>query len=96
MQGAERDVLNYSSAKARILCVEDDAQIARLLTEVLEEAGFAPAFVGSAAEMGALLDRESIDLIVLDLMLPGEDGMSICRRLRMVSSIPIIMVTARG
>ncbi len=67
-----------------------------MLTEVLEENGFAPCFVGSAPEMDAVLKRESVDLIVLDVMLPGEDGLSICLRLRTASSIPIIMVTARG
>jgi two-component system OmpR family response regulator len=82
-------------AKARILCVEDDAEIARMLSEVLEENGFAPSFVGSAAEMDAALRRDSIDLVLLDVMLPGEDGLSICRRLRASSAIPIIMVTAR-
>jgi two-component system, OmpR family, response regulator len=83
-------------ASARILCVEDDPEIARLLTEVLEDSGFAPCFVGSAVDMDAVLKRESIDLVVLDVMLPGEDGLSICRRLRTLSSIPIIMLTARG
>jgi two-component system, OmpR family, response regulator len=85
-----------SLANARILCVEDDADIAHMLAEVLQDNGFAPFFVGSATDMDAVLRRERIDLIVLDVMLPGEDGLSICRRLRMSSSIPIIMVTARG
>ncbi len=52
--------------------------------------------VGSGAEMDARLKRGDFDVIVLDVMLPGEDGLSICRRLRTSSSIPIIMVTARG
>jgi two-component system, OmpR family, response regulator len=82
--------------KPRILCVEDDADIARMLTEALTDNGFEPFWTGSATEMDALLKREGIDLVVLDVMLPGEDGLSICRRLRMSSSIPIIMVTARG
>jgi two-component system OmpR family response regulator len=85
-----------SVAKARILCVEDDAEIARMLTDVLEENGFEPFFVGSAMDMDAMLERDSVDLVILDVMLPGEDGFSICRRLRGISSIPIIMVTARG
>ncbi len=85
-----------SIANARIVCVEDDREIARLLTDVLEDSGFAPCFVGSAVDMDAVLNRESIDLVVLDVMLPGEDGLSICRRLRTSSSIPIIMLTARG
>src|ERR1700745_2082923 len=82
--------------KKRILCVEDDVDIARMLTDVLKENSFDPSFVGSAAEMDTLLNRDSVDLVVLDIMLPGEDGLSICRRLRATSSIPIIMVTARG
>jgi two-component system OmpR family response regulator len=101
MRIPEPDVRTYPTAKSstdkpRILCVEDDAEIARMLTEVLEDNGFAPVFVGSAPEMEALLEREDVDLVVLDVMLPGEDGLSICRRLRTSSSIPIIMVTARG
>lgn len=96
MLALERDVLPYPATQARILCVEDDPEIAHMLSDVLEDNGFAPVFVGSAAEMDALLQRESIDLVVLDVMLPGEDGLSICRRLRQSSSIPIIMVTARG
>jgi len=87
---------HWPVAKARILCVEDDADIARMLTDMLEENGFEPFFVGSAIEMDAMLERDGIDLVILDVMLPGEDGFSICRRLRAVSSIPIIMVTARG
>ncbi|SEN47667.1 response regulator transcription factor [Bradyrhizobium sp. OK095] len=84
------------AAKPRILCVEDDADIARMLSEAMTDNGFEPFWIGSATEMDAVLRRESIDLVVLDVMLPGEDGLSICRRLRMSSSIPIIMVTARG
>jgi two-component system OmpR family response regulator len=83
-------------AKKRVLCVEDDVDIARMLTDVLKENGFDPSFVGSATEMDTALNRDSVDLVVLDVMLPGEDGLSICRRLRATSSIPIIMVTARG
>ena len=83
-------------AKKRILWVEDDADTARMLTDVLKENSFDPSFVGSATEMDKVLNQDSVDLVVLDVMLPGEDGLSICRRLRATSSIPIIMVTARG
>ncbi|MHC2333900.1 response regulator [Bradyrhizobium sp. USDA 4454] len=96
MQILEDDFVTLPVTNARILCVEDDADIARMLAEVLQDNGFRPVLVGSAVEMDALLKRENFDLIVLDVMLPGEDGLSICRRLRMSSSIPIIMVTARG
>jgi two-component system, OmpR family, response regulator len=81
--------------KPRILCVEDDAEIARMLNDVLAENGFEPCSVGSAADMDALLCSRNVDLIILDVMLPGEDGLSICRRLRAASAMPIIMVTAR-
>jgi two-component system, OmpR family, response regulator len=82
--------------RARILCVEDDADIARMLTDVLKENGFQPSFVGSAIAMDAMLKQSCVDLVILDVMLPGEDGFSICRRLRATSVMPIIMLTARG
>lgn len=96
MQALRHNVISFPAANARILCVEDDPEIAHMLTEVFEDNGFAPVFVGSAEEMDARLKRERFDLVVLDVMLPGEDGLSICRRLRTTSSIPIIIVTARG
>lgn len=85
-----------TDSRARVLLVEDDSGIAQMLTTALAENGFAAAAVRSAAEMDALLARESVDVIVLDIMLPGEDGVSICRRLRGASTIPIIMLTALG
>jgi two-component system OmpR family response regulator len=78
----------------RILLVEDDAQISRMLADALAESGFATSSAASAAEMDAVLGSNDVDLIVLDIMLPGEDGLSICQRLRMTSTIPIIMLTA--
>lgn len=88
--------LTATTSGAHILCVEDDREIAALLTEVLQDHGFSPRFTASAAGMNDALARHPVDLIVLDLMLPDEDGMSICRRLRQTSGIPIIMVTAKG
>lgn len=83
-------------AKPHVLLVEDDPEISRMLGDVLTDNGFAVSAAQSAVEMDEVLAGEAIDLVVLDLMLPGEDGLSICRRLRAGSSIPIIMVTARG
>jgi two-component system OmpR family response regulator len=83
------------TTKPCILSVEDDTEIAGMLFDVLAENGFEPCSARSAAEMDALLKSRSVDLVILDIMLPGEDGLSICRRLRAASSIPIIMVTAR-
>jgi two-component system, OmpR family, response regulator len=85
-----------TNAQTRVLFVEDDAEIAAMLVQVLTESGFNAASAGSATEMDMLLRRQPFDLIILDAMLPGEDGFSICRRLRAASSTPIIMLTALG
>jgi DNA-binding response OmpR family regulator len=80
----------------RILVVEDEMQIARTLRDFLEVAGFEVMVVGegSAALASARGDRP--DLIVLDLGLPGLDGLDVARELRRTSSTPIVMLTARG
>lgn len=67
-----------------------------MLAEVLAENGFIPHAAGSAREMERLIGQHDIDLVVLDVMLPDEDGFSICRRLRASSAVPIIMLTALG
>lgn len=79
---------------ASILLVEDDRDIADMLAETLSQNGYTAVAAQSGAEMDRLLRRQSFDLIVLDVMLPGEDGFSICRRLRAEARTPIIMVTA--
>jgi two-component system OmpR family response regulator len=81
---------------ARILLVEDDPFIANMLEELLTEAGFSVCAATSGSTMDVALTQETIDLILLDVMLPQEDGFSICRRLRASSNVPIIMVTALG
>jgi two-component system OmpR family response regulator len=84
------------SAPASILLVEDDREIADLVAGLLGRDGFLVRRARDGAEMDALLRDRPADLVLLDLMLPGEDGFSICRRLRAASSLPIIMLTARG
>ncbi|MEC9435105.1 MAG: response regulator transcription factor [Pseudomonadota bacterium] len=84
-----------TAAAGRVLLVEDDPEIAGLLAETLGEHGFAAALAGSGEEMDAEMARETPDVVLLDVMLPGEDGFDICRRLRAASSVPIIMLTAR-
>ncbi len=79
-----------------ILIVDDDPGICRMLVRYLEDQELDSESVGSAIEMDAWLEINSANLIVLDLMLPGEDGLSIARRLRAGSNIPIIMLTAKG
>lgn len=88
--------LMTSIRKPRILIIEDDREISRLLIDLLAENGFVAKAVENAREMDAVLQRDDADLILLDVMLPGEDGFSICRRLRSASPKPIIMLTARG
>jgi two-component system, OmpR family, phosphate regulon response regulator OmpR len=81
----------------RILMVDDDVRMRELLQRYLTDQGFNIKVVADAKEMDAVLQQEEISLLVLDLMLPGEDGLAICRRLRANgSTLPIIMLTARG
>jgi two-component system OmpR family response regulator len=79
---------------SRILVVEDDQEIALMVVDLLRDGNFDAIAVGSAVDMEAVMRKQSFDLIVLDAMLPGEDGFSICRRLRAHSVTPIIMLTA--
>ena len=80
----------------RILIVDDDAEIRNLLGEYLRKNGYETAAVADGKAMWATLARGKVDLIVLDLMLPGDDGLTLCRKLRGESDTPVIMLTARG
>ncbi len=79
-----------------ILIVDDDPGIQRLLSRYLSEQGFVTFVAGDGKSMDAFLGKQHPDLIIMDLMLPGEDGLSLVRRLRVSGNIPIIMLTARG
>ena len=79
-----------------ILIVDDDPEIRQLLSTYLDEAGLWTSVAADGREMRRRLDEQLVDLVVLDLMLPGEDGLSLCRDLRVHSNIPVIMLTARG
>ena len=81
---------------SRILIVEDDIEIARMLGETLTENGMIVEIAGNGTRMNAALRTQKFDLIVLDIMLPGENGLSICRRLRAQTNVPILMLTALG
>ena len=81
----------------KLLVVDDDAKLRDLLQRYLTEQQFEVALAGDATAMNRLMQREAYDLIILDQMLPGEDGLSIIRRLRASSDrTPIIMLTAKG
>ena len=79
-----------------VLVVDDDAELGRLLTGVLASNGFRVSVAANGKAMARSLRAAQIDLIILDIMMPGEDGLSLCRRLRANGTIPIIMLTARG
>ena len=79
-----------------ILVVDDDRDIRTLLSEYLQKNGYRATAVGEGKGMRRALDNSHVDLIVLDLMLPGDDGLKLCRTLRATSQIPVIMLTALG
>ena len=86
-----------SDSKSKILVVDDDVRLRDLLRRYLTEQGFQVVVAENAVAMNKLWLRERYDLLVLDLMLPGEDGLAICRRLRGANdNTPIIMLTAKG
>jgi two-component system OmpR family response regulator len=80
----------------RILVVDDDLEIRNLLGEYLRKNGYHATLVADGKAMWEALARGAPDLIVLDLMLPGDDGLTLCRKLRAEAETPVIMLTARG
>jgi DNA-binding response OmpR family regulator len=81
---------------ARVLLVEDDARLAGMVADYLGEAVFRSAVAGTGTEAQRLLKREAFDAVILDLMLPDTDGLELCKRIRVESTIPLLMLTARG
>jgi two-component system, OmpR family, response regulator BaeR len=79
----------------RILVVEDEEKLARLLADYLIAAGFRADCLGDGREVVPWVEANTPDLIILDIMLPGRDGLDICREVRAFSRVPIIMATAR-
>lgn len=81
---------------ALIVLVEDDEEIRRLVADMLAREGFTVEAAGSGEALDQILARQVPDLVILDLMLPGEDGLAICRRLRSGGGVPILMLTAKA
>jgi two-component system OmpR family response regulator len=79
-----------------ILVVDDDREIRSLLTEYLQQQGYRVSAAADGRGMRGAMAGSPPDLVILDLMLPGEDGLALCRELRAKSQIPVIMLTARG
>jgi two-component system alkaline phosphatase synthesis response regulator PhoP len=88
-----------SATTARVLIVEDDPDIAHLLSHSLNRAGFGVETLSTGHEVMAAVRRQRPDLVLLDLMLPGLDGLEVCRSLRgdpLTAALPVIMLTARA
>jgi two-component system, OmpR family, response regulator len=79
-----------------LLVVDDDHEIRALLSQFLGRHGFRVSAAANGNAMLRMLEQASVDLVVLDLMMPGEDGLALCRRLRAGSNLPVIMLTAMG
>jgi len=109
VSAANRDTLRYTSVAATrrprchnramntqplILVVDDDREIRALLSEYLSSNGFHTVEAANGTAMWSALDAAPADLIVLDLMMPGEDGLQLCRTLRSRSNVPVIMLTS--
>ncbi|MFL5289700.1 MAG: response regulator [Rhodopila sp.] len=84
------------SSASHIAVVEDDPDISRMMVSCMTEHGFEVTPTTNGRDLDRVLSAEKIDLVILDVGLPGEDGLAICRRLRGKSAVPIIMVTGRG
>lgn len=79
-----------------LLVVDDDAELRQLLLEYFSERGYAVLLACDGRELWQQLEQHHVDLVILDLMLPGDDGMTLCRNLRAQSQVPILMLTASG
>jgi two-component system OmpR family response regulator len=98
LQGGDERVMfpGVMDEARHILVVDDDEELHPLLSDVLARGGYRVSAALNGIAMMQTLDAEEIDLIILDVTMPGEDGLSLCRRLRVSSTIPIIMFTALG
>lgn len=92
----QRGTFPRPAAEAHILIVDDDAQIRQLAAKLLREHGHRVSVARDGREMWQVLATAAIDLIILDVMLPGGNGLDLCRELRARTHVPIIMVTALG
>ena len=83
-----------SKVAPHLLIVDDDKELCSLLSKFLSRHGYRVSVAHNGGEMASTLEASRVNLVILDLMLPGEDGLVLCRRLRATSTLPIIMLTA--
>ena len=81
---------------AKLLVVDDDAELRELITDYLSKQGYEIVAVGDGRAMDHAFQAGGVDLVILDLMLPGEDGLDIAKRLKQTTDVPIIIVSAQG
>ena len=89
-------MISELAAPTRILLVDDEATLREPLADYLTRQGFAVTAAASAAEARTLLLSKTPDLVLLDIMMPGEDGLSLCRHLSETKDLPVILLTAKG
>jgi two-component system, OmpR family, response regulator MtrA len=82
--------------KSKVLVVDDDTALSEMLGIVLRAEGFEPVFCGDGTSALTVFHESKPDLVLLDLMLPGRDGIEVCRSIRAESGVPIVMLTAKG
>lgn len=80
----------------KILVVEDNREMRELVSKALRKEGYRVSLAGDGKEMNRALDNERVDLIILDVMLPGDDGLTLCRDLRTKATTPVIIISAKG
>ncbi len=80
----------------KVLVVEDNHEIRELVSKALRKEGYRVSLAGDGKEMNRALENERVDLIILDLMLPGDDGLTLCRDLRTKAATPVIIISAKG
>lgn len=88
--------IRFMDPAAHVLFVEDDPEIRALVADFLQQSGFKVTVAQDGEEMDRAMAASSVDLLLLDIMLPREDGLSLCRRVRASGNLPVIMLTARG
>jgi two-component system phosphate regulon response regulator OmpR len=80
----------------KVLIIDDDEKLCKLLKEYLEENGFKVIVLADGSEVKKTLQKESLKMVILDIMLPGKDGLEVLKEIRMDHTLPVIMLTAKG
>ena len=87
---------NRTTMSATVLLIDDDKEVGQMLHDALSQSGYNTLFVQDGTAAIKILEEQPIDIVLLDLILPGVDGWEICRRVREFSDVPIIIVSALG